>query len=121
MNRLLQPTARPVRRHHPLDDAYSYDDLKDIFDDSEPPKTHAVKPGIKVHSYAELDQWFKVLGKARNVEESAEAESTEELVQQAEEIAPFVIVVPPGTGKTQHMKAAVDDKTLNIDGGKQLR
>ena len=31
---------------------------------------------------------------------------------------PFVIAVPPGTGKSQHMKAAVDDKTLYIDGEK---
>jgi hypothetical protein len=51
----------------------------------------------------------------------AEAESPEELEQEAEEIAPFVIAVPPGTGKTQHRKAAEDDKPLYIDGGKQRR
>jgi hypothetical protein len=32
-----------------------------------------------------------------------------------------VIAVPPGTGKSQHMKAAVDDTTHYIDGGKQHR
>jgi hypothetical protein len=69
----------------------------------------------------QLADWFKVFGKAKKVKESAEAESPEALEQEAEEIAPFVIAVPPGTGKTQQMKAAVDDKTLYIDGGKQRR
>ena len=32
-------------------------------------------------------------------------------------MAPFVIAVPPGTGKSQHMKAAVDDKTSTSTAG----
>ena len=79
---------------------------------------HETKLTIQVYDYEGLATWFKVFGKAKKVEESAEAESPEELEQEAEEIAPFVIAVPPGTGRTQYMKAAVDDKTAYIDGGK---
>ncbi len=110
------------------------DNTLDFLDDSELTATKAVKPGTKVHSYVELDSWFKVFGQARPVKSDEEAQQenadpdpgeewkiAEELAKKVaeEEISLFVIVGPAGTGKTRRMKeVANQEKVLYIEGGK---
>ena len=81
---------------------------------------HETKRAIQVYDYEDLATWFKVFGQANKVEVSEEMrDNEEELARVAEEeIGFFAIVGPAGTGKTKHMKQAVSDATLYIEGGK---
>lgn len=81
---------------------------------------HETKLTIQVHDYEGLATWFKVFGQANKVEVSEEMrDNEEELARVAEEENGFFAIVgPAGTGKTQHMKRAVSDATLYIEGGK---
>ena len=100
-------------------------DIPEITAGESLPETFETKAAVRVYSYAELASWFQIFGRAPglvcgNAENGEGAEPTiEELeIASEEEIPLFVIAGPPGTGKTKHMKTAINDSTLYIEGGR---
>ena len=101
-------------------------EITDITAGEKRPETFEAKPGINVHSYEELVQWFQTFGRApafasANGELDGErsrsiAQELEEAIE--EEIPLFVIAGPPGTGKSKLMRSATVNSALYIEGGR---